>query len=145
MKNNLGQLLKNKIRGLGLTTEQAAEKLKISRPTLYKYFDQTEFDEKTLKLIRSKLKIDITSENKSKIKKVNPKVDYLKPKYIPTESEILAIEQHPEVIKLNKEIIATLKDSILVLKKSLEEQNRIIESQTILIETLRKITDKEIS
>lgn len=143
MNNQQGKLLKNKIRGLGLTTEQAAKKLNISRPTLYKYFEQAEFDEKTLKLIRSNLKIDLTSENISKAKKTLNKVNYLIPKYTPTESEILAIEQHPEVIKLNKEVIATLRDNILMLKKNLEEKDRIIESQNKMIEALNKIIDKK--
>lgn len=56
--SNHGKQLKLAIKGTGMTVEQAATKLDMTRQNLYGYFNRSELDDNFLQFVKAKLDID---------------------------------------------------------------------------------------
>lgn len=60
-----GEKIKNAIRGKGLTMEQAADILEISRPTLFNKLNAAEVDKEFLQKVEEKLGINVGAPERS--------------------------------------------------------------------------------
>lgn len=60
-----GEKIKNAIRGRGLTMEDAADKLGISRPTLFNKLNAAEIDKEFLQNVEEKLGINVGAPERS--------------------------------------------------------------------------------
>lgn len=110
-----GDKIRNAIRGLGITMEEASVRLGISRPTLFSKLNAAEIDEKFLQNVNDKLGISIAAIDKgATITTVASKV-------------IDEIEMRYNVIPLKKNRVAELwipkdfnKEDLPAIKKWIE-------------------------
>lgn len=133
-----GEILRLKIRGSGMTVEQAAKRVGLVRKTLYNYFKEDAFDDILKELFLNKLNISFTQNEQLP----ENNLDIIVKKELPEilsdhEGRLLRLEGHVEVFGYE---IATIK----AVGDDIEPELEILRNKAIVV-IKRKLTEQQMT